>query len=130
LRLSSLFARDLPGLQKEDVKIEVTHDELTIEGERKLEKEEQKEGVHRTEPAYGKFFRRIEIPEYVKAEQTIAVFKNGLLEIEMPTIPVPRGEETHRRDHRLTQVALRGQLPREHRGTAATGGCPLVSKPK
>lgn len=80
---------DLPGLKKEDVKIEVTHDELTIEGERKLEKEEKEEGVYRTERRYGRFFRRIEIPEYVKAENAVAVFKNGVLEIEMPAIPIP-----------------------------------------
>jgi HSP20 family molecular chaperone IbpA len=48
---------DLPGLKKEDVKIEVTHDELTIEGERKLEKETREGGVHQTERAYGKFYR-------------------------------------------------------------------------
>jgi HSP20 family protein len=80
---------DLPGLKKEDVKIEVTHDELTIEGERKLEKEEKAEGLYRTERAYGQFFRRIAIPEHVKAENAAAAFKNGVLEIEMPTIPVP-----------------------------------------
>ena len=81
---------DLPGLKKEDVKIEVTHDELTIEGERKLEKEEKKEeALYRTERTYGKFFRLIEIPEYVKGEQAVATFKNGVLEIEMPVIPVP-----------------------------------------
>jgi HSP20 family protein len=81
---------DLPGLKKEDVKIEVAHDELTIEGERKLEKEEKKEeGLYRTERTYGEFFRRIEVPEYVKAEQAVATFKNGVLEIEMPVIPVP-----------------------------------------
>jgi HSP20 family protein len=81
---------DLPGLKKEDVKIEVAHDELTIEGERKLEKEEKKEeGLYRTERTYGKFFRRIEIPEYVKGEQAVATFKNGVLAIEMPVIPVP-----------------------------------------
>jgi len=80
---------DLPGLMKEDVKIEVTHDELTIEGERKAEKEEKEEGVYRTERTYGRFFRRIEIPEHVKAENAVAAFKNGVLEIEMPTIPVP-----------------------------------------
>ena len=80
---------DLPGLKKEDVKIEVTHDELTIEGERKLEKEEKEEGLYRTERMYGKFLRRIEIPEYVKAENAVAVFKNGVLEIEMPAIPIP-----------------------------------------
>jgi HSP20 family protein len=71
------------------VKIEVTHDELTIEGERKLEKEEKKEGLYRTERTYGKFFRRIELPEYVKAENAVAAFKNGVLEIEMPAIPIP-----------------------------------------
>ena len=81
---------DLPGLKKEDVKIEVTHDELTIEGERKVETEEKKEeGFYRTERTYGKFYRRIAIPEHVKAENAAAAFKNGVLEIEMPAIPVP-----------------------------------------
>ena len=83
---------DLPGLKKEEVKIEVTHDKLTIEGERKLEEEEEEkkeEGLYRTERTYGKFFRRIEIPDYVKAEQAVAAFKNGVLEVEMPVIPVP-----------------------------------------
>jgi HSP20 family protein len=82
---------DLPGLKKEDVKIEVTHDELTIEGERKLETEEEKkeEGFYRTERTYGRFYRRIAIPEHVKAENAAAAFRNGVLEIEMPAIPVP-----------------------------------------
>ena len=80
---------DLPGLKKEDVKIDVTHDELTIEGERKLETEEKEEGFYRTERIYGRFYRRIGIPEHVKAENAVAAFKNGVLEIEMPAIPVP-----------------------------------------
>jgi HSP20 family protein len=80
---------DLPGLKKENVKVEVTHDELTIEGERKLEKEEPVEGLYRTERTYGTFCRRIAIPEYVKAEEAVAIFKDGVLRIEMPTIPVP-----------------------------------------
>ncbi len=80
---------DLPGLNKEDVKIAVTHDELTIEGERTFEKEEKEKGFYRTERTYGRFFRRIEIPEHVKAEAAVATFKNGVLEIEMPAIPIP-----------------------------------------
>ena len=80
---------DLPGLKKEDVKIAVTHDELTIEGERKLEKEEKEKGFYRTERTYGRFYRRIPLPEHVKAENTVAAFRNGVLEIEMPAIPVP-----------------------------------------
>jgi HSP20 family protein len=89
-RNQKFFVRvDLPGLKKVDLKIEVAHDELTIQGERKLEKEEEEEGLYRTERTYGRFFRRIGIPEHVKAEQAVAVFKDGVLEIEMPAIPVP-----------------------------------------
>jgi HSP20 family protein len=80
---------DLPGLAKENVQVQVTHDELTIEGERKLEKEETKEGIYRTERNYGTFYRRIPLPEYVKAEVAKATFKNGVLEVVIPTIPVP-----------------------------------------
>src|SRR4030095_2723385 len=58
---------DLPGLKKEDVKIEVTHDELTIEGERKLETETKEGGVYQTERAYGRLSRPISLPEHVKA---------------------------------------------------------------
>ena len=84
---------DLPGVKKEDVKIEVTHDELTIEGERKLAKEENEEGFHRSERTYGTFYRRIAIPEHVKAEAAAATFKDGVLEIEMPTIPIPEAKK-------------------------------------
>lgn len=86
----AFFVRvELPGLTKENVKVAVAHDELTIEGERKMEKEEKKEGFYRTERSYGGFYRRIPLPEHVKAEAAKATFKNGVLEIEMPTIPVP-----------------------------------------
>lgn len=84
---------DLPGLKKENVKIDVTHDELTIEGERKLAKEEKEEGFYRTERTYGTFYRRIAIPEHVKAEAAAATFKDGVLEIEMPTIPIPEAKK-------------------------------------
>ena len=87
---NTFFVRaDLPGLTKENVKVQVIHDELTIEGERKFEKEETKEGIYRTERNYGAFYRRIPLPEYVKAEAAQATFKNGVLEVEIPTIPVP-----------------------------------------
>jgi HSP20 family protein len=80
---------DLPGLTKENVKIQVSHEELTIEGERKLEKEEKEEGLYRTERTYGTFFRRIPVPEHVRAEEAFATFKDGVLQIEIPTIPMP-----------------------------------------
>jgi HSP20 family protein len=80
---------DLPGLKRENVKVETTHDELTIEGERKIEEEKKEGGFYRTERTYGKFIRTIPVPEYVKAEAAVASFENGVLEIEMPAIPVP-----------------------------------------
>ena len=89
-RENKFFVRvDLPGLKKEEVRIEITHDELTIEGERKLAKEEKQEGFYRSERTYGTFYRRIQIPEHVKAEAAVATFKDGVLEIEMPTFPIP-----------------------------------------
>ena len=89
-RDNTFFVRaELPGLVKEDVKVTVVHDALAIEGERKFEKEEKKEGFYRTERQYGTFYRRIALPEHLKAEAAKATFKNGVLEIEIPTIPVP-----------------------------------------
>jgi HSP20 family protein len=93
-RDNTFFVRvDLPGLTKTDVKVSVAHDELTIEGERKIEREEQKEDFYRTERSYGGFYRRIPLPEHVKAEAAKATFKHGVLEIEMPTIPIPEAKK-------------------------------------
>jgi len=76
---------DLPGLAKEDVKIEITDSDITIEGQRKSEKEEKKEGYYRSERSYGSFRRTLPLPEGVKTDRAKASFKDGLLEIEMPT---------------------------------------------
>ena len=81
---------DLPGLTKDDVKIEVTDEFLTISGERKEEKEEKREGFYRTERNYGSFFRQIPLPENVKTENAIATFHNGVLEITMPATKVEK----------------------------------------
>ena len=77
---------DLPGLTKDDVKVEVTDELLTISGERKEEKEEKREGFYRSERSYGSFYRQIPLPECPKTENAAATFANGVLEI---TIPAP-----------------------------------------
>jgi HSP20 family protein len=75
---------DLPGLTKDDVKVEMTNDMLTISGERKKEIEEKREGFYRSERSYGSFYRQIPLPEGVQTEKANAIFRNGVLEITMP----------------------------------------------
>lgn len=75
---------DLPGLTKDDVKVELTDEVLTIFGERKEEKEEKREGFYRSERRYGNFYREIPLPEGAKTEKAAATFHNGVLEITMP----------------------------------------------
>src|SRR5215471_7458886 len=75
---------DLPGLTKDDVKVEIARHGITIEGERKDETEEQREGYYQSERTYGKFYRRLPLPDGVEPEQAEATFRNGVLEITMP----------------------------------------------
>jgi HSP20 family molecular chaperone IbpA len=78
---------DLPGLKKEDVKIELTDDSLTIEGERREEREEDREGYYRSERSYGSFYRVIPLPEGAITESAKANFNNGVLEIVLQAPP-------------------------------------------
>lgn len=79
-----LVRTDLPGLKKEDVKINVQDNVLTIEGERKVEENIEKDGFHRTERTYGTFFRSLPLPDGVKLDKIDASFKDGVLEVAIP----------------------------------------------
>jgi HSP20 family protein len=82
---NKLFVRaELPGLSKEDVKIDLTEELLTLQGERKQEKVLTEREYLRTERFYGTFFRQIPLPEGVKIHEGKAVFEKGILEIEVP----------------------------------------------
>lgn len=74
---------DLPGLKRDDVKIELTNDLLTISGERKEEKKEEREGYYRSERSYGSFFRQIPLPEGAKTDTAKAEFTDGVLVVTM-----------------------------------------------
>jgi HSP20 family protein len=75
---------DLPGIKKEEVKIELAENILTISGERKREKEEKKGAYLRSERVYGTFLRTIPLPETVKLDEVKALFTDGVLEIVVP----------------------------------------------
>jgi len=88
-----LVTAELPGLKKEEVKVELTDTALIIQGERKLEHKEDQEGYHRYERTYGNFYRSIALPEGFKAEETKAELTDGVLKI---TIPVPEAKKNVR----------------------------------
>lgn len=77
---------ELPGIAKEDIKVELIEESLVIEGEKKNVKEEKGEGYYRTERAYGKFYRSIPLPKGAKPELVKAELTNGILKV---VIPVP-----------------------------------------
>ena len=74
---------DLPGMKKDDVKVEVTDGHLAISGERKTA-EEKKEHFYRCEREYGSFYRVVPLPEGVKLEDVKATFADGVLEVSVP----------------------------------------------
>jgi HSP20 family protein len=80
---------ELPGLSRDDVKVTVTDEFLTIEGERRHEEKESREGYFRSERSYGTFARTIPLPEGATSESAEAVFKNGILEVTVPLPPRP-----------------------------------------
>jgi HSP20 family protein len=75
---------DLPGMSKDDVKIQVVNDQLIIEGERTREHIDDKGPIHRSERSYGSFVRSIALPEGANVDQAHAEFNNGVLEISVP----------------------------------------------
>jgi HSP20 family protein len=83
---------DLPGMKKEDVKVEVTDGQLTISGERTSEAEEKKDRFFRCERAYGSFYRSVPLPNGVKLEDVKATFGDGVLEVSVPLPAQPEAK--------------------------------------
>jgi HSP20 family protein len=85
-----LVKADLPDVKKEDVKVDVKDGMLTIEGERKQEKEEKGKKFHRIERSYGKFVRRLAMPTDVDEQKAAAEFKDGVLQVHLPKSPTAK----------------------------------------
>ena len=80
-----VFKADVPGLKKEEVKVEVEDGNvLQISGERNKEQEEKTDTWHRVERSSGKFLRRFRLPENAKAEQVKASMENSVLTVTVP----------------------------------------------
>lgn len=78
---------DLPGVNPDDVVVEISDDAITISGERAQERTEEHDGVYRVERTYGSFYREIPLPEGTITDQAKASFNNGVLEITVPAPP-------------------------------------------
>jgi HSP20 family protein len=74
----------VPGLSKEDFKIDLNDNFLTISGERKFSKEKKENNLHVVETQYGNFSRSFSLPENVDASKISAKYADGILEINVP----------------------------------------------
>ncbi|MCD6223743.1 MAG: Hsp20/alpha crystallin family protein [Deltaproteobacteria bacterium] len=75
---------EIPGMKKEDVKVKVEDKTLTVSGERKLEREEKKEGYYRMERSYGSFCRSFYLPDNVDPAKIKAKYESGVLKLSIP----------------------------------------------
>jgi len=75
---------EIPDVKKEDMKVTLEDGVLTIQGERKQEREETGRKYHRVERSYGSFARSFTLPELVDEEKVKADFKDGILTLQLP----------------------------------------------
>lgn len=75
---------EVPGVQKEDVTVEVRNDSLIISGEKRQEQEKKEERYHRVERSYGTFRRVLALPDDAKGDEIRATFKDGVLTLRVP----------------------------------------------
>lgn len=84
---------DLPGMDKNEVTVNVTEDAVTVQGERHRAQDEERDDVFRSERNYGAFDRTIALPPGAMTDQAKASFNSGVLEIRMPAAPKPQGRQ-------------------------------------
>lgn len=75
---------EVPGIKKEEIKISVRGNALSLSGERKQESETKNKTFHRVERSYGRFKRTISLPSEIDAEKVKATYKDGILTVTLP----------------------------------------------
>jgi HSP20 family protein len=84
---------ELPGMEKDNVEVNLTDHTLTIKGEKKKEEEVKEEKYYRSERSYGSFVRTLQLPADVQSDKVKASFKNGVLEVRLPKTEEAKGKE-------------------------------------
>lgn len=88
---------EIPGMEPQDLDVQVTRDAVAISGERKSEVKTEEKGMRRSEFRYGSFRRVIPLPSQVKNTETQAEYKNGVLHLNLP-----KSEEERTKVHKVS----------------------------
>src|SRR5438105_7441745 len=89
-----LLKADLPEIKKDDVRVTVEDGVLSVSGERKSEKEDEKKKFHRIGRSFGTFRRSFTLPEDADSRKVTAELRDGLLRVHLPTTPVAKSKAT------------------------------------
>jgi HSP20 family protein len=84
---------ELPGIDEKDVSLSLQDGVLTIRGEKKHERDEEKENYRITERRYGSFQRSVQLPDTVDEDKVEATFNNGVLKVSLPKRPEAIGKQ-------------------------------------
>jgi HSP20 family protein len=87
-----LLKADLPEMKKDDVRVTVEDGILSVSGERKTVKEDQKKKFHRIERSFGNFRRSFTLPEDADSTKVTAEFRDGVLKVHLPTTAIARSK--------------------------------------
>ena len=90
-----LIKGEIPGVNKEDIKINIENGMLTMSGERKHEQEEKNKKFHRIERSYGSFMRSFRLPDNVDEAAVKAEFKDGMLNVTLPKSAQAKAKTTN-----------------------------------
>jgi len=86
-----IVTAELPGLDAEDIAVELTGDLLTLKGEKEKKTEGKEERYHRLERTHGAFLRSVRLPMTVDGSKVTATFKNGVLVVTLPKTAAAKG---------------------------------------